>query len=322
MINELHELVSIIVPVYNSEFILKKCVDSILQQSFKQIQLILVDDGSSDNSFLVCKHFAEIDSRVVVIHQENGGPASARNTGMNAANGKYIMFVDSDDCIHPRCVELMYNAMQQFDVSLVMCDYGENKRRVSLHSKNQVNILNTSTVLRSGLNENERTLYCWGKLWPAEAVRNHRFKPYSFCEDNLFVVEFFLKCQNSIAYIKGFPLYQYLRHSNSISLNLSDRNFLDSLEIAETILRETDLCTYDIRESAVNYAVNTAFFAYLQTGNEKSSNLVRRSALIIIKRFRKNVLFSKTSLLKAKVACLISFFSMRALKVVYRLIKG
>lgn len=322
MINELHELVSIIVPIYNSEFVLKRCVDSILQQTFKQIQLILVDDGSSDNSLLMCKHFAEIDSRVVVLNQENDGPASARNTGMDAANGKYVMFVDSDDCIHPCCVELMYKAIQQFDVSVVMCEYGEDKCKESIYSKIQVDILNTSTVLRSGLNEKERTLYCWGKLWPAEAVRNHRFKSYSFCEDNLFVVEFFLKYQKSIAYIKGFPLYQYLRHSNSISLNLSDRCFLDSLEIAETILRETDSCTYDIRESAVNYAVNTAFFAYLQTGNEKSSNLVRRSALKIIKRFRKNVLFSKDSLLKAKVACLISFFSMRALKVIYRLIMG
>lgn len=322
MINESNELVSIIVPIYNRELILEKCVDSILQQTYKKIQLILVDDGSSDNSILVCKRFAKKDSRVTIIHQENGGPASARNTGMDIANGKYIMFVDSDDCIHPRCVELMYEVIQQYDVSLVMCEYGEKHQNSPLLPDVKTVIVDASTVLKNGLNETEKPFYCWGKLWKFEVIHNLRYKPYMYCEDTLFSIEVLLHCSDSIAFLKGTPLYYYLRRDNSITRHLSDMSFLDSLEIVETILRETDSCTDDIKKSAINYSVNTAFFAYLQAGNEKNSDLIRYRALKIIQKFRKNVLLNNSSLLKAKAACLISFFSMSALKVVYRLIKG
>lgn len=105
--------ISVIVPVYNVEPYLRQCVDSILGQTFRDFELILVDDGSPDGCPAICDEYAKMDSRVKVIHKENGGLSSARNAGLDVAKGKYIAFVDSDDWIHPEMSETMQNRMQQ-----------------------------------------------------------------------------------------------------------------------------------------------------------------------------------------------------------------
>ena len=97
--------VSIIVPVYNIENYIRVCVESILAQTYESFELILVDDGSKDNSGILCDEYAAIDSRVKVIHKENGGVSSARNTGLQQAKGKWIMYVDGDDWIEPDMIE-------------------------------------------------------------------------------------------------------------------------------------------------------------------------------------------------------------------------
>lgn len=314
------ELVSIIVPVYNRETILKNCVDSILQQTFKNIQLILVDDGSSDNSFFVCKTFVEKDPRVIAIHQDNGGPASARNTGLDKADGKYIMFIDSDDCIHPRCIEFMYKAICQFRTNIAMCEFEECDHSFKLCPITNTVLLDSSTVLKNGLNAKEQTLYCWAKLWALEAIRDIRYKPFSFCEDALFTIEALLNCQGSIAYVKGFPLYYYLRKNDSITKNLSNKNLMDSLEIVETILKMIKTSSCLIYKSVINYSVSAAFFAYLQAGDDSKGKEVKSRALKIILKYRNIVLFNISSSFKAKGACLISYFSIRAVEMLYWLI--
>lgn len=101
-------MISIIVPVYNVDTFLKKCVDSILSQSYKNFELILVDDGSTDNSGNICDYYASIDKRVRVIHKINGGVGAARNTGMSIAKGKYITFIDSDDYVEPEYLSAFF----------------------------------------------------------------------------------------------------------------------------------------------------------------------------------------------------------------------
>ena len=98
-------MVSIIVPVYNVEEYLRECVDSILNQTYSDVEVILVDDGSTDQSGNICDEYAKMDSRIKVIHKKNGGVSAARNTGIGEASGEYLMFVDSDDAIHPELVE-------------------------------------------------------------------------------------------------------------------------------------------------------------------------------------------------------------------------
>lgn len=113
-------MISVIVPIYNAELYLNRCIDSILQQSYTNLEIILVDDGSKDRSGEICDSYLRIDKRVKVIHQKNGGPALARNTGLRAARGEYIGFADSDDCMARDMYEILLAYMQE-DVDITCC---------------------------------------------------------------------------------------------------------------------------------------------------------------------------------------------------------
>lgn len=125
-------MVSIVIPIYNAEKFLKKCVSSVLEQSYKDFELILIDDGSSDNSSVICSEFAECDSRVIFIHQNNSGVSSARNCGLEAAKGEFIAFVDSDDYVEKDWLKLQINAMTANNADVAVCGIklGEKKKIV------------------------------------------------------------------------------------------------------------------------------------------------------------------------------------------------
>ena len=114
--------VSVVIPVYNAEQYLRRCVDSVLAQTYRDIEVILVDDGSPDKSPEICDSYAAIDERVRVIHKNNGGVSSARNTGLYAATGKYVSFVDADDWIEPEMYEKLLADAVEYDADIVMCD--------------------------------------------------------------------------------------------------------------------------------------------------------------------------------------------------------
>ena len=114
-------LISVIVPVYNVESYLKVCVDSILAQTYENLEIILVDDGSKDSSGKMCDEYAEKDARIKVVHKKNGGVSSARNKGLDVASGEYIGFVDSDDSTKPNMFEILYKNMVTSDADVSVC---------------------------------------------------------------------------------------------------------------------------------------------------------------------------------------------------------
>lgn len=116
-------MISVIVPIYNVEKYLSKCIESIIDQTYKDLEIILVDDGSTDSSGKICDEFASKDNRIKVIHKKNSGVSSARNQGLDKANGNYIAFVDSDDYIEKNMYEKMINIMNKYDVDIVSCNY-------------------------------------------------------------------------------------------------------------------------------------------------------------------------------------------------------
>ena len=116
-------IISIIVPVYNVESYLERCIESILNQSFKEFELILVNDGSTDSCKDICNEYKTKDKRIKVIHKENGGLSSARNAGLDIARGKYIGFVDSDDFINKDMYKTLFNTIQDNNSDMIICDY-------------------------------------------------------------------------------------------------------------------------------------------------------------------------------------------------------
>ena len=175
------EKISVIIPVYNVEKYLSRCLDSIINQTYRNLEIIIVDDGSKDSSGKIADKYANEDSRIVVIHQENKGISAARNVGMSIASGRYILFEDSDDYVDYRCIEKLYNIIIEYDVDVACCKieviYESVQSEVSLVEKSQTNenvavdVISGEDVTKSLLCDKMKN-YVSGKLFKSEILVN------------------------------------------------------------------------------------------------------------------------------------------------------
>lgn len=198
--------ISIIVPVYKAEKFLHRCIDSILAQTYRNFELILIDDGSPDNSYTICDEYAQKDNRVKVIHQQNAGASVARNTGIEIAIGKWIAFVDADDFVGPQYIETLLDAV--FDTSILVMQ--------GLHKCNQDNVVETldfgnHTFSKENIADAFGKFciyekgYTVGKLYNKNILqKNHiRFnKNISYAEDMIFMLQY-IEHITHIVFIKG-----------------------------------------------------------------------------------------------------------------------
>lgn len=204
--------ISVIVPVYKCEKYIEACVESILNQTFSDFEIILVDDGSPDNSGRICDQLAEKHNNIVVIHQENQGQAAARNNGVKFARGEWLHFVDSDDSVHPEMLEALYNAIIENDVKLAMCsavqgeeapdDFYDNK-------KAEFETLETNEEIILNLCKNEKYYYwvVWGKLIHKSILQKHPFTEGRIYEDNAIVCKWL--CEAKKVALTDATLYFY-----------------------------------------------------------------------------------------------------------------
>lgn len=210
-------LISVIVPVYNTEKYLPKCIESIIGQTYKNLEIILVDDGSTDTSGKICDEYAKKDSRIIVLHKKNGGQSSARNAGIEAARGKYLNLIDSDDEVAPSFIEELYNKYKE-DVSVVVC--GTLYKRLRQNTENAVY---TNAIRKRRKNETKaaylihnltvdgRMYSSLNKLYRMDVIRknNLRFdEGRNFAEDTKFVIEYLKHADGEIAFVLK-PLYIY-----------------------------------------------------------------------------------------------------------------
>lgn len=209
--------ISIIVPVYQVEKYISQCIDSILAQTFTDFELILVDDGSKDNSGKICDEYAEKDKRVKVIHKENGGAAVARNSGMDKASGNYFAFIDGDDYIVPTMLECLYITILESDADIVACNYRylfENGEK-DFSTENKSEVLNGAEIFYNRKNERNYGFWTvvWNKLYKAETFKNVRFHCGKYYEDEFWANDIF---QMNIKVVTVSDcLYYYRQHPAS-----------------------------------------------------------------------------------------------------------
>ncbi len=232
----MEEKISVIIPVYKVEKYLSCCVQSVINQTYKNLEIILVDDGSPDNCPSLCDDFAKKDSRIKVIHQKNGGLSSARNSGIEIATGEYISFVDSDDTIHPQMYEVLSNAIKQTDAEISMASW----KKVYDIAKPDNENYNPSTITSQIYKDNEvidllfnkkvpLIMAAWSKLYKADLFKDVKYPVGKIHEDE-FVIHKLLSKTKTLAYI-NLPLYVNTQRDDSIT---AQRNFsikrLDYLE--------------------------------------------------------------------------------------------
>lgn len=222
------ELISIIVPVYNTEKYLRKCIESIINQTYKNIELILVNDGSTDNSGNICDEYAKTDSRIKVIHKENGGVSSARNTGLESAKGEWLVFVDGDDYISSDYCTVMLEKAKKNDAELVLCGYKrvyENKEElINCQEEKQ---FNKREFLMKVLNVQNSMGFCHMKLISKKTIKNVRLnEKLSIAEDALFSMQLSQNINKAIFVPK--PLYNY-RFNNNSAVRKFDKEFVNKI---------------------------------------------------------------------------------------------
>ena len=217
--------VSIIVPVYNAERFLAKCVLSILDSTYKNYELILVDDGSTDNSSGICDQFAQKDNRIIVVHQLNAGVSEARNKGLSLASGEYISFIDSDDFIHPQMIECLYNEIHNSNCSFSMVieenvseeNYIIKKPLITNYSIEKLSKDDCIFNLTHEGKEKRNFVHLLGKLYRKSLLSGMIFdKEISLSEDLLFNMEYYLKDGNGIRIMEPM-YYRTLLRTDSLS---------------------------------------------------------------------------------------------------------
>lgn len=230
------DLISIIVPVYNVERYVQRCVTSIIDQSYKNLQIILVDDGSTDGSGRECDELALIDERIEVIHKKNGGLSDARNVGIDCAKGAFIGFVDSDDYIEGDMYEVLYKAVIQSEADFASCGYYEEyidkveiKRCCS-----EVKVLDRTNAYAE-LFSREGSLGCssWTKLFKRRLFDHIRYKKGLQSED-LELIYRIIDESNLITCI-NVAKYHYVHRENSITTSLSQSHIMDPIRTFKDI---------------------------------------------------------------------------------------
>jgi len=241
-------MISVIVPVYKAEKYLKKCVDSILNQSFTDLELILVDDGSPDGCPALCDAYAAMDARVKVIHKENGGVSTARNAGLDAAAGEYITFVDSDDYIEPDMYEKMMAKALEFDCDVVMCDCIKESPdtgtvfthpiRPGFYDASQLQREYYPHLLMMENVEYPATISNCLLLWKGSMNGpDLRYEPgIRYSEDLLFGAKL-MRRASSFYYMKNEALYHYVANSQSATHTFVPDKFEDYKKLHAAIRR-------------------------------------------------------------------------------------
>lgn len=212
--------ISIIVPVFNVENYLEKCIESILKQSFKAFELILVDDGSIDKCGEICDLYQKKDNRIKVIHKKNGGLSSARNAGIEIAKGDYLAFVDSDDYIHIDMYSILYEAITKNNSQISLCKFRkvyESENNISDNYDNKIiyNNFNNIEALNNLYKENAAEFtVSWNKLYDKRLFSKLKFENGKIHEDEFLAHKILFKA-NKVTYIP-ICLYYYLQRQGSI----------------------------------------------------------------------------------------------------------
>ncbi len=233
---ENNQLISIVVPIYNVEKYLDDCIKSIIGQTYKNIEIILVDDGSTDKSGEVCENYAKYDKRIKVIHKENGGLSDARNEGLKIANGQYITFIDSDDYVNEEFVEILYKSIKKYNADISICNYDLIEEKSTYRKENKKNIKditqldNKECLKRTYSNEKGMEFLAWAKLYNKDLfVKNCIIYPKGKIHEDTYTTYKLIYYSKNIVY-NDVSLYYYRKRNGSIMNSNVSITILDGLE--------------------------------------------------------------------------------------------
>lgn len=273
--------ISIIVPVYNAEKYLKQCIDSLLKQTYENIEVILINDCSQDNSLAILEQYKSQDNRIIVINnEENLGAGGSRNRGLNIATGKYIMFCDNDDEYLPNMCQILLDTLITQNVDIAACSPKILYETEYSHNKDIINYISQIPIGKHFINENNIinfNVVLWNKIFKKDIINkfNIRFPQKISHEDDAFVFEYLIACKNYYGIDK--ELYKYIvRESScmatSYGLNTPEAKKYDRIHIASCIyqfIQTNDI--YEVNKNILNTILTAEFKSHINDTQNKSN---------------------------------------------------
>ena len=314
-------MVSIIVPVYDAEKYLVACIESILIQSYSNLEVVLVDDGSPDGSGTICDEYAKKDSRIVVVHQENKGVSAARNTGLDIARGDYFSFVDSDDELYPNAIEFLLKDIIEYDAdmaSAVKSTVQPDGSMLSPYTTHKLSCYFGLDMLNLSLEGERQTNSACAKLFSKSKFASVRFEVgKSINEDGFFLFQCYTLMPKVVQHSES--IYKYFIRSNSNSRNAFSEKYLDMLYFAE---RKREIIERDFPELAdkvivMEMCTHLFFLEILCRTTEKKYTRYGRESIRFVKRNFKS--FECINAHERKMARIVAYGLYPLYKLAYRL---
>lgn len=293
------EKISVIVPVYNVEQYLERCVDSIINQTYKNLEIILVNDGSTDSSGELCDELAKKDVRIRVVHKENGGVSEARNLGIRESNGAYITFIDSDDVVSIRMIEELYSNLLEngTDISIGNVIHNYNINNIFFDdSNNDILLWNNEEVLKEFLKAKITSFYPVAKLFKKNIILDLEFNvDFKLAEDAMFITEILLEKDVKVVY-SFKDIYAYCHRSESATTSINRDTVFDTIKVYDIILPKIEKKYPDLKRYVVlrkNWA-NFEVYDKLVLSDKEIFDIDR-------KILRNEILSSKKEILKERL---------------------
>lgn len=258
-------MISVIVPVYNVELYLEACIQSILNQTYYDLEIILVDDGSTDNSGEICDTYQKKDNRICVIHKQNGGLSDARNAGLGVAKGEYIAFVDADDIIHPQTYECLERMIREYRADISSCGITRDVDDMQKTINYKTDLIHEYTVDEAFKDIRYILISVCNKLYRKYIWEKLRFPVGKFHEDE-FVFHYTIGQAQKIVSIE-YRLYCYVQRQGSITYQLSKERIKDAMEALEDrIIYMQQYHDITLRETASHNFLQYLIMIYSEIG--------------------------------------------------------
>ncbi|XOQ51816.1 MAG: Glycosyltransferase, group 2 family protein [Succiniclasticum sp.] len=314
-------LISVIMPVYNVERLLEKSVQSVVLQDYQNLEIILVDDGSTDKSGLLCDKFAEQDCRIKIIHKKNGGLSDARNVGIRSSRGMYITLVDSDDEIDRDCISYLYSLIERYHCPMSLCThriyYERSDKTVELGNHEECK-LDAKTCIRKMCYHDQVDTSAWGKLYQRDLFSKIEYPVGKKFEDIGTTYKLFI--QSKIIACGFSPKYTYHIRENSITTSSFNLSKLDLLEMTDQMAKDVVQLYQDLKKAVLRRQVYARLSTINQTLTVDDFSLPIRDEMIeFVKNHSWQILQDQQAPLRDKIAIILLLLGLPAYRFAWNL---
>lgn len=319
----MESLVSVVVPIYNIEQYLERCVDSIINQTYKNLEIILVNDGSTDHSGQLCDGYAKRDTRIKVIHKQNGGLSDARNAAIEIAKGDYLTFVDGDDFLTSTAIDSMCRAKEKTGAHIVCCLYklayeGQNTEFEETYREDKITVYTRVEALKKMLRQSEFNVSACAKLYDTKLFNGIRYPKGALYEDKGTTYKLFAAA-SSIALVR-IEGYGYFVRSGSIQQSNFSKEKMMELHFAKEQKEFLDKRFPELETATTDFLVSSCFHILFSVMGQKEFEAEQKEVEKIIQDNRKKLVMAKGTSKKTRCGCLLSYLGFKTEAWIYHIL--